>query len=377
MDERRESEAGKLSRESIAYRDVDSQMGAFARTVEFNERVLQRLQNYELMLLDSCTLSALLDVLLETTPEHFELTGVSLTLYDPDSTISGLLSEDQKVAKQLQLEQDNFDLQQLYGARPEVEYLISQDPRALRAIANVESGQSAVMLPLVRDGMVIGSFHWVSDEPKAFSSEVERDFLNHLAEIIAICLANCINAERLASISLLDPLTRLSGRRAFELELRKELARAYRSRKPVTLMLMDVDDFSNISKMYGHLTADFVLRCIARNVTSMLRSTDVVARVGGVRFALLLPSSLETKGQEIAERIRSEMEFMEINDGRGGNLFVSLSIGLTSWSPQNYPAINMEHLASQLKSVAERALEKSVERGGNCVSVSRLAPMLV
>jgi diguanylate cyclase (GGDEF)-like protein len=352
-------------------------MGAFSRTMEFNERVLQRLKGYELMLLDSSTLSALLDVLLVTTPTHFDLTGVSLTLHDPDGAVSGLVGRDSKFAGQLTLEKDSFDLQQLYGARPEVEYLVSQDPRALRAIANVESGQSAVMLPLVRDGIVVGSFHWVSGEPKAFTSDVERDFLNQLAEIIAICLANCINAERLATLSLLDPLTRLSGRRAFELELRKELAEAYRSKKPVTLMLMDVDDFSNIRKIYGHLTADFVLRCIARNVTSMLRGTDVVARVGGVRFALLLPSSLETKGQEIAERIRSEMEFMEINDGRGGNLFVSLSIGLTSWSPQNYPAINMEHLASQFKSVAERALEKSAGRGGNCVSVSRLAPMLV
>ena len=377
MSEQRESDSPKASAGGISYRDVDSQMGEFARTVEFNERVLQRLQLYELMLLDSCTLNALLDVMLKATPQHFELNGVSLSLYDPEGALADLLPEDSEFMFDMVLERDNFDMTQLYGARPEVEYLVSKDPRALRAIANVDSGHSAVMLPLLRDGVVIGSFHWVSESETAFSSEIEKEFLNHLASIIAICLENCINAERLARISLLDPLTRLSGQRAFELELRKELSNAHRSKKPLTLLLMEVDDFKNIRDNYGHLTADYALKCIAHHISGMLRSTDLLARVTGPRFALLLPTSLEAKGQEIAERMRSETEFMEIKDGRGGNLFVSLSIGLTSWTPQNYPAINMEQLAAQLKTVASRAMEKSAGRGGNRVSVGRLAAMLV
>ena len=376
-DHSRAPEKTGIAREGIAYSDVDSQMVEFERTVEFNERILQRLQQYELMLLDCATLAAMLDVLLYATPTHFGLNGVSLTLYDPDGGIEELLPEDSEYGFDLTLERDNFDMQQLYGARPEVEYLASDDPRALRAIANVDSGQTALMLPLLREGVVVGSFHWVSEEANAFASEIEKGFLNHLAAIITLCLQNCINAERLTRLSLLDPLTRLSNQRAFEMALRKELSAAHRNQKPLTLLLIEVDDFKGINDNYGHLSGDFALKCIARHVSGMLRSTDHIARLQGSRFALLLPSCVESKGQEIAERMRSETEFMEIDDGRNPHLFASLSIGLTGWAPQNYPAINMEQLAYQLNAVALQALEKSSDGGGNRVSLSRLTAMLV
>jgi diguanylate cyclase (GGDEF)-like protein len=374
--DRRDSDEGRPSRDGIAYSDVDSQMGEFARTVELNERILQRLQSYELMLLDASSLAALLDVLLHTTPGHFGLSGVSLSLHDPGGEIAGLIPGDLEYGADLSLERDSFDMQQLYGARPEVEIIVSDDPRALRAIANTDTGQCAIMLPLVRGKLLVGSFHWVADDPEAFGSDVELDFLGHLASIIAICLENCTNAERLSSLSLLDPLTRLSNRRAFEMELRKEVSRAHRNNKPLTLVVMEVDNFHDIADNYGHLSGDFALKAIGSHVSQMLRRTDYLARITGSRFALLLPACAEAKAQEIAERIRSDTEFMEIDDRRGANLFASLSIGMTSWAPQNYPAINMEQLAEQLKSNGVQALERSLKEGGNRVSVTRLAAML-
>ncbi len=372
---RKDSDTRKSS-DALSYRDIDSQMGEFARTVELNERILQRLQSYELMLLDASSLAALLDVLLHTTQAHFGLSGVSLSLYDPEGELEQLLPADLEFGIDLVLEGDSFDMQQLYGARPQVEVIVSEDPRALRAIANVDSGQSALLLPLVRENLLVGSFHWVSEDAEAFDSEVEIDFLNHLASIIAICLENCTNAERLASLSLLDPLTRLSNQRAFEMELRREVARAHRNKKPLTLMVMEVDDFPAISDNYGHLSGDFVLKAIGRHISGMLRRTDYLARLHGSCFALLLPACPEDKGQEIGERIRSETEFMEIDDGRGANLFASLAIGMSTWAPQNYPAINMEQLAEQLKANATQAMERSRRDGGNRVSLSRLAAML-
>ncbi len=372
---RKESDTRK-STDALSYSDIDSQMGNFARTVELNERILQRLQSYELMLLEASSLAALLDVLLHTSPAHFGLSGLSLSLYDPEGELEQLLPEGMEFGLDLALEGDSFDMQQLYGARPQVEVIVSDDPRALRAIANVDTGQSALLLPLVRDNILVGSFHWVSEDADAFASEVEVDFLNHLAAIIAICLENCANAERLASLSLLDPLTRLSNRRAFEMELRREVARAHRNKKPLTLMILEVDDFPTISDNYGHLSGDFVLKAVGRHIAGMLRRTDYLARLRGSCFALLLPACPEDKGQEIGERIRSETEFMEIDDGRGANLFASLAIGMSTWSPQNYPAINMEQLAEQLKDNAIQAMERSHHDGGNRVSLSRLAAML-
>jgi len=77
-----------IAPEVISYRDIDSQMGEFTRKVELNERILHRLQQYELMLLDASNLPALLDVLIWDTAEHFSLTGVSLSLYDADGALA-------------------------------------------------------------------------------------------------------------------------------------------------------------------------------------------------------------------------------------------------------------------------------------------------
>ena len=137
---------------------------------------------------------------------------------------------------------------------------------------------------------------------------------------ISICVDNCLNAERLSQLSLLDALTRLSNERAFHMELRKEIARAHRSQKSLTLLFIEVDDFADIADNYGHLSADYTLKAVANHISRMLRRTDLLARSDTARFALLLPACSEAKGHEIAERMRSDTEFMEIDDGSGANL---------------------------------------------------------
>jgi diguanylate cyclase (GGDEF)-like protein len=366
--------------EVISYSDVDSQMGEFARKVELNERILHRLQQYELMLLDAASMPALLDVLLSSTPSHFGLEGTTLRLHDPDGAIARLMPDNLSYVSLLSLERDSFDMQRLYGAIPQVELASPEDPRTAQIqLDSVESqvALGAVMLPLVRDGILVGSYHWGTPEPGSFSSPVELDFINHLAAIIAICLENCVNAERLSGLSLLDPLTRLSNYRAFEMELRKEISRAQRNRKPLTVLFIEVDEYKDIANNYGHLAGDFTLKSLANHIGRMLRQTDHLAHCEGPLFALLLPACTETKGQEIAERIRSDTEFMEIDDGRGANLFVSLSTGLVSWNPLNYPAINMEQLAGQIVVAGHKGLRKAIDGGGNRTSIARLTTMLI
>ena len=366
--------------EVISYSDVDSQMGEFARKVELNERILHRLQQYELMLLDASSMPALLDVLLSTTPAHFGLEGATLRLHDPDGAIARLMPDNISYVSLLSLERDSFDMQRLYGAIPEVELASSNDPRTAQInLDHVESkvALGAVMLPLVRDGILVGSYHWGTPDPDIFSSPVEMDFINHLAAIIAICLENCVNAERLSGLSLLDPLTRLSNKRAFEMELRKEISRAQRNRKPLTVLFIEVDEYKDIAHNYGHLAGDFTLKSLAMHIGSMLRQTDHLAHCDGPLFALLLPACTESKGQEIAERIRSDTEFMEIDDGRGANLFASLSTGLVSWNPLNYPAINMEQLAGQILVAGHKGLQRAIDGGGNRISVARLTTLLI
>lgn len=302
---------------------------------------------------------------------------MSLRLHDPDGSIGELITEDLNYGDLLILESDSFDLQQLYGAMPCVELLAEDDPRAAQLSMSGADAQSMLLLPLLRDDLIVGSFHWYQPASGAFATNVEIDFISHLAAIIAICLNNCMNAERLSQLSLLDPLTRLSNQRALDMELRKEISRAQRNQKSLTLIMFDVDGLREISDNFGHLAGDFTLKAIANHILTMLRSTDYLARSSRSEFTLLLPACSESKGQEIAERMRSDTEFMEIDDGRGANLFASLSIGLVTWVPQNYPAINMEQLAGQILIAAGQGLERASTAGGNRISIARLTTILV
>ncbi|MCZ6829372.1 MAG: diguanylate cyclase [Gammaproteobacteria bacterium] len=363
--------------DGFSYSDVDSQMGEFARNVEVNERLLQRLQQYELMLLDAASLPAVLDVLLISTREHFQLSGSNLTLYDPQGVIAGLMSKDLDYGDDLILVKDSFDMQQMYGVQPKIEVIDVSDHRAVNAVASEEKLETLVLLPLLRDGNIVGSFHWGAAKPSAFRSAAELEFMVHLAAIIAICLENCINAERLSLLSLLDPVTRLSNFRAFGMELRKEISRSHRNEKPLTMFIMQVDDFRNINERYGHLSGDYTIKAIARKISNMLRSTDYLARTGLDQFGILLPACSVAKGQEIAERMRSEIEFMEIDDGRGANLFTSLAVGITSWSTHSYPAVNMEQLAGKMHDFAVQGMQRATEAGGNRIVLQRLHTTMV
>lgn len=372
-----EKPAARKLADGFIYSDVDSQMGEFARTVEVNERLLQRLQQYELMLLEATSLPAVLDVLLRSTREHFQLSGANLTLYDPKGLIADLLSEDLDYGDDLILVKDSFDLQQMYGVKPGIEVVDVSDHRAVHAVASAEKLETLVLLPLLREDQIVGSFHWGSAESAAFRSSEEVEFMFHLADIIALCVDNCINSERLSRLSLLDPVTRLSNFRAFGMELRKEISHSYRNEKPLTLFVMQVDGFAKINDTHGHLTGDYTIKAIALKIAHMLRSTDYLARIGSDQFGILLPACSVAKGQEIAERMRSEIEFMEIDDGRGSTLFTSLAVGVTSWSTHNYPAVNMEQLAGQMYDFAVQGVQRATEAGGNRIMLQRLHTTMV
>ena len=102
-----------------------------------------------------------------------------------------------------------------------------------------------------------------------------------------------------------------------------------------------------------------------------------MARLSRSKFALLIPASGEVLGEEIAERMRDDIEGFAIDDGRGAVLQVTVSIGLVSWETQQYPAVDMPQLARQMEGVANKALASAQAKGGNTVSISRLSTLLV
>ena len=85
----------------------------------------------------------------------------------------------------------------------------------------------------------------------------------------------------------------------------------------------------------------------------------------------------ETVERVVRQHIMPLLRRIALNDGRGAVLQVCISVGLVTWEPQQYPAINMPQLARQMESTARKAMEESKSRGGNSVSISRLSTMML
>jgi len=140
---------------------------------------------------------------------------------------------------------------------------------------------------------------------------------------------------------------------------------------------MEVDEYEDLHESYGERRGHFVLKKIAERISSDLRATDMMARLSRQKFAVLIPGSGEMLGQEIAERMREDIDDFAIDDGRGAVLQVTVSVGLVTWEPHSYPAVDMPQLARQMETAGKKALEIAQSKGGNQVARGRLSTLIV
>jgi two-component system cell cycle response regulator len=140
--------------------------------------------------------------------------------------------------------------------------------------------------------------------------------------------------EELARLARRDPLTGLPNRRALEEELARAAARARRAGAPLSAVVLDVDRFKLVNDRHGHAAGDAVLAAIAARAAAALRTGDLIARIGGEEFAVLLPGAELAQAGEAAERIRARVAAEPIATG-GVALEVTVSLGCAVLLPDD------------------------------------------
>ena len=138
---------------------------------------------------------------------------------------------------------------------------------------------------------------------------------------------------RYRELSLTDDLTGLYNARHFFRQVQAETDRALRYRTPLSLCVLDIDNFKRYNDTYGHLSGDAVLCELGRIIQKLIRESDTAYRYGGEEFILVLPATNREEAARVAERIRStffEHAFFPVN---GTEVHVSISVGVTSFVP--------------------------------------------
>lgn len=177
--------------------------------------------------------------------------------------------------------------------------------------------------------------------------------------------------DSLVDLSSRDALTGLANRRSFEVALAREVDRVARSGEPALLLVLDIDHFKRVNDTFGHGAGDQVLRAVALALTDSVRPMDLVARIGGEEFGIVLPNCPSAFGATVAERVRRRVEHMAVQLPAGHRLDVTISIG-GAFAPQwvrSTPALWLER--------ADQQLYRAKDQGRNLVQLESVAGSLV
>ncbi|HUQ63436.1 MAG TPA: sensor domain-containing diguanylate cyclase [Acidimicrobiales bacterium] len=194
-------------------------------------------------------------------------------------------------------------------------------------------------------------------------SDDDVDTLSTLVRQAETALENSFLYEEARHLSLTDGLTGVRNWRHFELRLADEISRAVRFTEPFALVLTDLDKFKLVNDLHGHEAGHGALVEIARRMVDGTREVDLVARIGGDEFALLLPRTGLAGGLRLAEKIRQKVAD-EPFDVEGISLNVTISAGVAAFP---------DHGSSgkELRAAADAALYRAKDEGGNRVEHAR------
>ncbi len=198
---------------------------------------------------------------------------------------------------------------------------------------------------LTEEGDTLGTFcaldfaprHWTEQDLDVLT-EFAHSALREIRLRMALQRADAVNQQlveqiqrvdelnmKLEELAITDPLTGLRNRRAFDTSMAQEIAVVQRRGTPLSLLMLDVDHFKRVNDSLGHDGGDRVLQAIARHMKACARTVDVVARVGGEEFAVILPSTGEAGAREVGERMRKAVE-----DGPWPEMPVTISVGVAT-----------------------------------------------
>jgi diguanylate cyclase (GGDEF)-like protein len=241
------------------------------------------------------------------------------------------------------------------------------DPAADRAevaLLVAAGHRGLVMLPLIASGDAIGLVELISTH--AIDLDDDRLSLSRtIANEASIALENARLYEEARALADRDPLTGFFNHRYLHERFGQEAVRARRSHRPLSLLMLDLDDFKLVNDSFGHLLGDDVLRWTAELIRKTLRASDVPARYGGDEFAILLPDADHDEAAATAARLRDA--FASGAFSRDGRLTVPVGVSIGA---ATFPADG--RTAAELIAVADAGLYR-VKRSARRTTESQTA----
>ncbi len=345
---------------------LKAQLEALLFNAHENQKKLERFEAIEFKLMAAESIDDLLTIIGYDYMHLFKLDACTLLLEDSDLSLRRLIPEST-------LESVEYNFLTLLNFPLELEKLHYMSAKICTDVYQKSKHQwlmdkpgiaSIAVLPLIRRGKKMGVFCCGSRNKNRFQAHASTDFLQRLSFIMAVCVENALNLERLKQSSLTDPLTRVRNRRFFDQRLPEELNRRDRAQSSISCVFLDIDHFKSVNDTYGHGVGDDVLCQVAQRVQGVLRTHDVLARYGGEEFAVLLPDTGNEEAMMVAQRIINAVNRSRVVIDKNVILTITISAGVSSIeSKQCFNDI--KELGLRLLASADQALYDAKETGRN------------
>jgi diguanylate cyclase (GGDEF)-like protein len=220
-----------------------------------------------------------------------------------------------------------------------------------------DGNRALAMLPLVAKGQSIGLVELLSKSTVTWGDQ-RLQLAQTMANEAAMALENARLYEDARKLADRDPLTGFYNHRYLHERLGEEVVRAQRARRPLSVLMLDLDDFKLVNDTFGHLFGDRVLTWTAELIRSTLRASDVPARYGGDEFAIILPETDGDDARSAAERILEAFRDRPFVGEHRGPVPIAASIGVAT-----YPTDG--RTPTDLIAAADRALYRVKRDGGH------------
>ncbi len=222
---------------------------------------------------------------------------------------------------------------------------------------------SFIIVPLKTRDRVVGVLSLTEKKDNVFS-EYDLRTISFISQHLALYIENIRLSDRNKSLSNTDPLTNLANHRYFQEQLQEEIYRAERYTRPLAVLIIDIDNFSNYNLVHGYPSGDSVLQQVGRIIKENRRLADFVSRYGPEEFAIILPETRLKEAIFTAEKIREKVSTSVFTDGSQkksplGMERLTISIGVV----EHKVGLTGEELIQRLL----LALKEAKQKGKNCV----------
>ncbi len=238
---------------------------------------------------------------------------------------------------------------------------VEADPRFARRSRERYTTRSLISTPLLIHDRLIGVMNVNNKKGGEIYTQEDLHLLVAIASQAAVAIENANLYEETVALTYLDSLTRLYNHSSFQKMLEREMERSKRYQRPLSLVVIDIDDFKPYNDRYGHGTGEEALRTIAQLICAQSRSSDILSRYGGDQFAALLPETESKSANQFADKVRESVDAHYFR-GEAGDVAEHLTV---SAGVAAYPEHARSHVG--LLDMALEALFEAKFAGKNTV----------